>query len=381
MTTRNTKPATKQEYDARIKELAKYNRANLEGMTVALLKHEAAGLIKGISKLKKAKLIDAILELTKPLKEKQLRDTAISMELMSEFDIDESFLNRAYVENLPPEYTADVVAKKLLDLHEKGVITASTMAKTKMKNLRVILDSVKLADSNSSEWCNETYKLVREQIKVHDREVNRQYNEETKETYGDSDKGGLVFLDKDKIIDWMNDTIDWAIEQDNLEKGWHKVSFALALATGRRMVEIHGTTKFEKVDENHLKTIGLAKKESDDVELVSPCLINTDKWLAAYSKLPEKRRNQHSDIVNKVISRAISEAIASIIDELGFRNANPKNNKTKGSYKDSRDFYAAYLIEERYHKKAGKREAVYVKEALGHTSKRQGDSYQKIAFK
>lgn len=106
---------------------------------------------------------------------------------------------------------------------------------------------------------------------------------------------------------------------DQLESSdWKQVSCALALATGRRMVEIHCTASFRVIDEHTVGFKGYAKGKSreidgvaiEDYEFTIPVLVPAQlvidglAWLSEHGKRVEDKPQ-----VNRKYSRYLSETV------------------------------------------------------------------------
>jgi len=355
------RPNSLEDRDARLQKIAGYSRLALEGMSVNELRELGAFLLPKARKLKKNEFIDALLDISESFRARRLEELILTMKLMEDFDIKEDFLSKSLMGGLSPEQCSEIIKNEF----ESRGYKPSTIAKTKMKQLRNLLESVTLKNEGSKEWCDEVYQHVSKYASSYHHEVNQDYAAKV-EGYGTEET--VKIIDGQKIISWASEVIDWAVQQNDIERGWHKVSFALALTSGRRMDEIHGHAKFEVIDSENIRTIGLAKKSVDDFELKSPVLVDAYKWVKALNMLPEKRRNQINAVVNGVIRKAIAESFGGcIFSNLGLEK-----------YKDARDFYASYLLTHKYKREIHGSEISFVKKILGHEGKRQSLSYQKF---
>jgi hypothetical protein len=131
------------------------------------------------------------------------------------------------------------------------------------------------------------------------------------------------------------------------------------------MDEIHGTCRFFTVSDNKLKSVGLSKKSDDNSVLISPCLVNNELWLNAYNRLPDKRKGLSNIKVNQNISKLISDSLKTkVYPELGINQ-----------YKDSRDFFVAYLLKNVWDVDKHGSQMNYIRDSLGHESKKITLSY------
>jgi hypothetical protein len=152
-----------------------------------------------------------------------------------------------------------------------------------------------------------------------------------------------------KVVESCNDRAitDWTVLSpfvanilDNIEtSSWKHLSFAVALATGRRMSEVHGVaTVFSFVDDSHLMFEGQLKtKERKDIKPYEiPCLFDAAKVIKAWEKLRELGRASYQpEEVNKRLSKALSNEMPKDIQDI-------KTASNLTTYKDLRDCYAAY---------------------------------------
>jgi len=354
------KPADLQDRTERLEKLCQYSEKALFGMTVTELRELCAFLIPGARKLLKPALVQAILDISQPFREEKLKETIAVSQLMGTFDISIEFLHQGFSKGLAPSEVSKVIISKF----ESGDYTASTIAKTKMAQLRNLLKTLRYENPKTSQWSEELYKSVAEFAKQHHQSVNKGYAK-TVEEYGTEET--IIRVDGNKILNWAKDTINDAFTKPDLKRGWAKVSFALALTSGRRMSEIHGYTQYTALDENTLQSVGLCKKEDKDYTHVAPCLVNAYIWVAVHNKLPENRRNQETHVVNQHIRKLLEDTLKNILPGLGLH-----------SYKDSRDFYVSYLIATQYNPAIHLSEISYAKKLLGHESKKYTLSYQKM---
>jgi len=363
------KPVDLEDREKHIERLIIHDRLSLEAMSVAELRELGAFLIPKGRKLKKPEFIQALLDIAKPAKElqeinraKYITSAIESLELYGESDINIEFIQGTYRDGLSPEEVSIIIFEKLIT----GIYKDSTIAKTKMKQLRIILSALAITNEEVKKWTDKLYDLLRDQVSKYHHKTNKEYAQKVEE-YGTPET--IKHIKGNKVINWCNEVIEWAYKQDSLDRKWHKVSFALALTSGRRMDEIHGDTQYKVEDYQTLIAIGLSKKSDDNYTHKSPCLVDANKWLAVLNKLPENVRNQENIRVNQTIRPAMSNSLKPIWDELGFK-----------SYKDARDFYVSYLIARDYKKTVDGSEINFAKKLLGHEAKKQTLSYEKMVI-
>ena len=355
------KPINLEDRQAKINRLLSFNRIALEAMTMSELRELGAFLVPKGRSLKKAQYINALLEISEPIRAQKLLESVTSLKLAHEVNITPELIESMYTKGLDASDAGEMIKSVL----ESRGYAASTIAKTKMKHLRNAIDSFKLNNQEGTNWSHDLYQYVKNYVSKYHFETNQEYSQ-TVEDYG-ADEESLVKFEGLVIVSWAKAQIDWACEQRDLLKGWHATSLALAITSGRRMDEIHGTCEYEVVDADTLRATGLSKKASDDSVLESPCLIDAYKWVEALNKLPENRRHQDNATVNNVIRVAIRDSVEGVLKtKLGFK-----------MYKDSRDFYVCYLLATKYERTKHGSEINFAKKLIGHESKKNTLSYQK----
>ena len=193
-------------------------------------------------------------------------------------------------------------------------------------------------------WGMEVSALLNQQYKKATDQINLEYD-----TIVNPQKQ-LFFenLDSSYIASWARETL----ENENGKK-WHTISLALAIVSGRRMVEIHGENRFyecgngiitpvvngRQIDKSYnfpqtLTFVGQAKSKSrTHLKFQIPVLCDANLFLERISTLPPQRLNLDPTTVNKIISSAISTATKKLRKQLGIK-----------SYKDSRDIYTNVVM-------------------------------------
>jgi len=359
------KPQNLAEREERLKYLATFNKMALEAFTVAELRELGAFLVPNYRKLRKPEMIDALIEVSEHYRAEALKENLAAIELMGDIELSPEFIIECKNKLLSSEQVSKIIIKSI---ESKGYAD-STIAKTAPRQVKKVLDTVvlKFSDETTSKWSDEIFDFIREHVKDYHRKVNKETAKKV-ENIGDVDSDGVIYIDGKKVINWAIEKIDWAYNQENLEKGWHSVSLALALTSGRRQDEIHGDCDYQAIDEKTLEAKGLSKKKDEDYVHNSPCLVNAYKWVDVINKLPENLRHQPNSVVNQNIRKKIEKSIKDKeLKALGF---------TK--YKDSRDFYVSYLISTEYRKQTHGSEINFAKKLLGHESKKQTLHYEKI---
>jgi len=349
-----------EEKNLKIQRLATYDVLTLETMRVDQLRELLRGLVRGISKMKKSVLIERSLEVTENYRTQTKLDLATKQaEIDQHVDIDYPILLGIYKTGTVPEKAAELIYARVSAKKYKD----STIKSNISKNIRDAMDLVKFDYPKSLKWCESTYSEYLKLIKDITTKVNKEYKDRIDNRTAEDCKS----IDGDMTLTWATELIEWAAQQDNLKRGWHKVSFALAMTSGRRQSEIHGTTTYKLVDSAHIEATGLAKKQDPNNTLIFKPLVPAELWIKAFSNLPEERKNQSGAKINGTIRKAIWDSIGSKMLAFGF---------TK--YHDSRDFYINYHIDRFYDRTIHVTEVQYVAGLVGHESNKTAPSYLKM---
>jgi len=129
---------------------------------------------------------------------------------------------------------------------------------------------------------------------------------------------------------------------DNVETvSWKHLSFAIAIATGRRQGEVHGIgTSFSVVDSGHVLFSGQLKTKTKGVNppAVIPCLFDAYKVVSAWERLRTMNRASYTpEAVNSAVGKALSTEMPKDIRDI-------KAACNLVAYKDNRDCYGAYCL-------------------------------------
>ena len=347
--------------ETRLLQLAKETVFSLEQLKKYELQGLANGLVTGYSTLNKPSLIEALLKVSEGYRNELQAKASNIVELLSDPDFSYEFYLKAYEKN----EDVKALAKILINHWQAINLKDTTIAKSKPKQLKGCLDLLTANYPKSVDWCESLFTEVRFLVQPKSSSVNKEYGQKV-ENYGTPDT--MMEINGNIVIDWCNQTLTDYVNNPTPDKGWHKVSLALALTTGRRMDEIHGTCRYFAVSDNQLKAVGLSKKPDDENVLISPCLVDNQLWLDAYNHLPENRKGLDNIKINQTISKAITDSLkAKVYPILGINQ-----------YKDSRDFYVAYLIKNVWNVDKHGSQLNYAKSLLGHDSKKITLSYEKI---
>ena len=350
---------TASEVTAKLQALALIPVETLHRLTVRELHENLRYLADKVSSLKKQDAIDKILELTKELRErkqKEIENTVLTDESVSDC-INENKLKSYYDKGLNGEDVGNILFKNALSLGYSN----TTIAKTWSKKIRVNLEFLYNEQLISLEWKESVYKAYRTNAGKLDHEYNQKYQASKEMRLDVSEK---VTLDGVTILNWATDIL-----YNPNPKKYGMISLALAISSGRRMDELHGTCEFFLVDSTHIKAVGLSKKSDENNEFIFQTLIDSKVWLDGYNLIPSDKKGHNQATVNLTIRKTIENHTKSYLDLLGFK-----------SYKDSRDFYALYMLNNFFD--GGLEDTIkYVRDILGHESTKQSLSYTKFTLK
>jgi hypothetical protein len=187
-------------------------------------------------------------------------------------------------------------------------------------------------------------------------------------------------LDITAMLGWANDLLTNLEPTDKNRKLWRPVSVALALATGRRQVEIHSTATFTYVDEYHVLFAGQAKTRGkaflayqETPTYIIPTLLKADlvvkghEWLKANSGKFYDSEKKVNDNVNRDANaylRDIAGQTVKVYNESGEDISDEVTGQF--TYHDLREVYALASYKAEGYQKY-KRNVVYrwVNEVLG----------------
>jgi len=364
-----------------ISALVLENNESLNSRTKADIYTRYGSLLRGASKDNKSKLIQRLMDYVADYKIMALNQAQSFMKSLDIAEFDKyKTLEFALQNRLSAEDTADVYFKKLKERYVIGELSASTMGKTERQEVRRLANQLALNNPSDRNWTDEVHTLVGKYLSEFDAEYNKQYKKDL------SDRGSAkrkIGLNIEKIMSWIEAKTYLYLTKTSLKRGWHEVSFLLALTSGRRMVEIHGDQcKYEYVGEYLIKAVGLAKKPVDDYTHVFYTLIPAKDWLLLHHKLPEERVNLGSengkDLVNAKIARDVQPIIKEVVKELDFKVPNDKGVLKYGSHKSARKFYARYCMDFLNWDNAD--QLSVAKDYLAHEKIEQTLSYRDVVF-
>lgn len=176
------------------------------------------------------------------------------------------------------------------------------------------------------------------------------------------------------------------------KESWGELALGIALATGRRCVEVIHFGKFKKSGKSQLVFSGQRKtKIHGTTEYTIPCLVDTDLVVNALSRLRNddritslisrlKSKNLHEAELARRINSSVSASLNKLIKEV----FNPEQEKSSHwVFKDSRAIYAriSYAQYSANAKKAGRipsQDSIYFHDVLGHTDENENASYKQF---
>ncbi len=278
--------------------IARYDQATLEMMAVPALKKLASGIVPGHSKLKKDELIAGLIASTKaervvavlipdtPLE--VIETNRITSQIISENvneDLSEwttklyrdfravvqaNYLNGKWDEKIHGDIAALAYRViRFLDTRE-GQETNGGLALTTKLRYRTHIQNL-LTELVDAEAASPYYDQLRFSLEMLIKQIRYQITDLTAQKKGLQERR-LAERKEEKAVVSFEPIYEFAMAVFNgLDKlkapDWKKVSIALAIATGRRMAEIHLTSsQFEYVDKKTCNFTGQLKVKGDAQE-------------------------------------------------------------------------------------------------------------------
>ena len=221
-----------------------------------------------------------------------------------------------------PEYMEVVDSIKMM--LDNTNYAPSTITKTYLPDIYKVIDA-----------SNHPHKVdIIKLIKANYREMNRKVDDATNEDIA-------LIKGRDTLAIKWGVVEKFLTDLDIFTADWKHLSVFLALATGRRMAEIHGiSTSFEVVDQEHLIFTGQLKtkdRPSGSPAYIIRTITNSSKVVEAWKRLCILKPPLKPEEVNKKYSKAFSTELPPSLK--GFYNSSGI-----GKYKDMRDFYARKMV-------------------------------------
>lgn len=155
------------------------------------------------------------------------------------------------------------------------------------------------------------------------------------------------------LLNWAYETLQRVIDVKPGRKAWRGVSVALALATGRRQVEIHSCGRFEYVDEYHVKFTGQAKTRlnalaayEENPSYIIPTLVPAHLVIAGHNWLKEvsgkhyETKEQVNDNVARDVGKFVKEVVKATVSFYDSEGNLLESEADEFKYHDLRELYA-----------------------------------------
>lgn len=338
--------------------ISKLSEQDLQDMTASGLKRLASGVIPGYSKLRKPQLIEQLIEVTKPERvvAKLIPDTPLDAieanaattkdfvgnvneglgEWISSFYKEfRSLVQARYTDGTWDTAIRDDIAAlgyrviRFLDTKEGNQDDGGLAFTTKLRYRTFI--SKELEELVENEKGAVYFTQLESSLQILKRQIKIQISDSTKKKKGLQERQ-LVKRKEAKETISFKVLHDFAMrvfsDIDSLNsRKWKHVSIALAIATGRRLAEIHQeSTKFEYVDKNHVEFTGQLKVKGDAEEYFDknpsykiPVLIDAELVCKAHQWLKDNNKVVNSSrAVNRRYSGDISQAVKGLKANLGI---------------------------------------------------------------
>lgn len=342
-------------------KVAKYSEEDFNLMSVAGLKQLAAGIVPNYSKLKKTQLIAELLGCTKAER--------VLVELVPDIPLEVLEANRTTVKNFSEDVNQDLADwtrnlygefRALVQSRWKSDGTWDDAIHGDMAGLayRVIAFLNQRSgdqEDGSLAWttklryrthiCNLLTELVETEsgavyytqlkscLEMLLRQIKIQISDLTQKKKGHQERRLAERKPQKEKIDIIP-LHDFAVSVlSNLDKlspkDWKRVSIALAIATGRRLAEVHQlSTKLEYVDQHHVEFTGQLKVKGDAAKYFEqnpsytiPVLVDADLVVKGHQWLKDSDKVVDSpEAVNRRYSGDISDAMKTLKARLGVEH-------------------------------------------------------------
>lgn len=389
---------TVQEQVEKREQIAKKSEQDLKDMTVTGLKRLASGVISGSSKMKKAELITALIEITKPERvvTELIPDTPLEAIKANKKKTDKyiDYGNEQlsiWTENFYKDFRKIVQAKwksdgtwdnsihtdipglafrvmRFLDTRDGKEKDGGLAFTTKLRYRTLICNQ--LTELVESEKEAVYYKQLSSCLEMLKRQIQIQIGDLTEEKKGLQERQ-LAKRKKEKETISFKPLHDFATRTlskvDELSyRQWKHVSIALAIATGRRLAEIHQeNTQFEYIDKYHVNFTGQLKVKGDAEKYFAkhpsyeiPVLIDAELVCKAHQWLKDNKKVvDDSKAVNRRYSGDISQAMKGLKTNLDI-------NHKLFTYKGLRTIYAQ--VSNKLFNNNDSDNTLYLAQILGH---------------
>ena len=214
------------------------------------------------------------------------------------------------------------------------------------------------------------------------REIKDQKDKTIKEK-----KTHKIVINMSKVTNLIADLLSTSVSDP---KRAEKLALGVALATGRRQIEVCVQGNFNKAEEYKIKFSGIAKSRGSDREVVIPSLAPVDAVLEALEYV------RNSELMEKIKGSMTEQSIYSANEMFNNKNRGltiqaskifndafgVKPDSSVWTFKDSRAIYAKTAYEmykkdsESKNEKTRIDEDIFLTEKLGHNDKDAKDSYK-----
>lgn len=369
--------------------LATATEESLKSQTVRELRHLATGQVSGYGSMKKTDLIAALLAEGERLREfaQSLDAKQASKELeavsgdLSEYSLKFFKRFKGIVENnldiatgeTKPTIFADVAGlsaalvaylNSLQGQQPNGGIASTTKLRYRTEVMNTLKANVKAEQGSFLKPAMESAIAILEQALT--QALKEQYATK-KNDYKQSvaaRKDAKTNIDAKPLIAFSQAVL---MNLETLKvRDWPMVSVAIAIATGRRMSEVHSTeTKFERSGEDALMFTGQLKakgaaadyyEENPSYEI--PCLVFPELVIAGHDWLRENGKlESDAKAAHNRFSRYLSQATKKV-----FYEASIGGDRKKQTYKALRAIYGQVAFAQ----SGANDEAAYLAKILGH---------------
>ena len=244
------------------------------------------------------------------------------------------------------------IGKYLFELCNRVTTNGNTISKTYNDDLNFVLKNIDCDPILKTEIKESWDKLIRP--------INYarcDYDTQRKKSYSEM---------AEKSID-AKPVIEWALENLNSTKQVY-LGLALSILSGRRMVEIFGTSKYSLGQQNGILIEGIAKKKETQTNFCEFIpLVDSKLWLHHLERLESMGyRNKTPRQVNDSVARMASRDFPEML-----------KNVDVNKFKDARDFYAGFVYAT-FNKRGVNIPLVFTQYIMGHDSSDSTAYYQKF---
>jgi hypothetical protein len=318
------KPVSDQEKREKLLAIAKMSEEGIRGLKATDLRYLATGLIPN-TKAKKADLIERLIAVSAEDRANLLAESRKSEERVKPNyygeGIDAEVL-KTVTKISDPNVSVETLFEQMYGFTVEPMI-ANTYTPRINKWVR---KNQELSDEYKTKWIeawNATIRPYKLEVDALEKALREQEKRNTPQRR----------VNIESVIN-----LSTRILSDVSERSpWKEVAFAVAIATGRRMIEILGDhSRFEKLDDNRLLFEGQVKQSRTcnyNLETYQiPTLVDADLVMAGLDRLESKRVPK--DKVNGQYANQLSAGLP-----WGFKRTLYELGITK--FKDAREFYVA----------------------------------------